>query len=70
MKYLRKDEELVGMIIMDGDNLHKKVEGNVEPLETVKTEDERIRALKKYFGISLTEEEVNGILEKPSRLCS
>lgn len=53
--------ELVGERILNGNVVKEGASGQDRILETLETEDDRVRALEKYFDIRLTEKERRGI---------
>ncbi|KAM0277071.1 hypothetical protein ACHAQH_006079 [Verticillium albo-atrum] len=56
------DGEVEGVLILLKDVIKRRIgRGKTEVLETLKNEDERVRALEKYYGVVLTEEEKKGI---------
>ena len=57
-----------GLLILQGAQVRKKVHGEYRILEELKTEEQRIQALQKWFGIRLNEEEQRGILGLPTEL--
>ena len=50
-------EKIIGNITLVNDGVMKNVGADREQLRTLKTEQDRIEALKEFFGIELTEEE-------------
>jgi arylamine N-acetyltransferase len=58
----------VGWLVLHGDKVTKKVGGKTKVLEELKTEEERVAALKKWFGIELSGVERMGIRELPTEL--
>jgi hypothetical protein len=55
-------EEVVGVLILVNNSLKRRIRGVSEQLATFKDEVERVEALKKWFGIEMTEEERLGIV--------
>jgi arylamine N-acetyltransferase len=55
-----KDAE--GVLIMFKNEVKRRIGGMVEVVETLRSELDRVRALEKWFGIVLTEEERKGII--------
>lgn len=53
--------ELVGGRILHGNVVKERASGNDRVLEVLETEEDRVRALEKYFDICLTEKERKGI---------
>jgi hypothetical protein len=59
---LGKDpKETVGKMLLNGDTVKRRILGNTEVLRVCKNEEERVDALRKWFGLVLTEEERRGI---------
>lgn len=59
---LGKDpKETVGKMLLNGDTVKRRILGKTEVLRVCKSEEERVDALKKWFGLELTEEERRGI---------
>lgn len=54
-------EDVVGTIILGDDEVKQRIQGKVEQSVKLKTEGERLEALKKWFDITLSEEEKAGI---------
>ncbi len=54
-------EEIIGVVIMDGGNVKKRVHGKVEILRECTTESQRLEALEKWFGIVLSEKQQTAI---------
>lgn len=61
VKLVMEEGELVGEIKLYGNEIRRRVRGKSELLETLTTEEERVKALEKYFGVRLSEPEVLGI---------
>ena len=59
-----------GLLILNKDYVKRRVKENSKIIERLETEDERIRALKKYFFIELKPEERRAIHGMPSELKS
>lgn len=55
------DVRVVGRMLLTKRDIKKRVGDEVEKLEVFETEEQRVRAFKKYFGIELTGEEREGI---------
>lgn len=70
VKMIMEEDELIGSLILFNGELKRKVGGKTEVLENLKTEDDRLRALKRWFGIELTEVERRGIKGLVSELQS
>jgi arylamine N-acetyltransferase len=60
--------ELVGERILHGGVVKEGVSGQDRVLERLETEDDRVKALEKYFDIRLTEREKRGIKGLPTEL--
>ncbi len=61
MKMVLEEEEVVGTVTLLGGDVKRRIRGETEQLESCETEEQRVKALEKYFGIVLSEEERNGI---------
>ena len=61
VKMIREGEEIVGTISLNETAVKRRIKGKAEDLEQCRTEDERVDALGKWFGIKLTAEERRGI---------
>lgn len=55
------DNRITGKLMLVNGTIKRNMGGKTEVVEVCKTELERIKALEKWFGITLTEEEVAGI---------
>lgn len=66
MKMLMDDagEKIIGDVTLFGDTVRKTVGGKREALKTCRTEQERVNALKDFFGVDLTPEERSAISEE------
>lgn len=62
------DYEVIGKIMLVNGTVKRNMGGKTEMLQTCETEPERVQALQKWFGISLTEEEVTGIKDTVTEL--
>ena len=60
-KLLMESGEIVGEIRLYENEVRRRVRGDSELLATLTTEEERVQALEKYFGIKLSEPEILGI---------
>jgi arylamine N-acetyltransferase len=75
-KFLKRDREdgsaedstIYGKIMLASDSIKQNTGGKTELVKVCKSEQERIEALKEYFGIILTEEEKAGILRRPTEI--
>jgi arylamine N-acetyltransferase len=54
-------DEIVGTLVLFGNSAHKRVQGVKEHLAIFEKEEDRIQALKQYFGIELSESQKAGI---------
>ena len=68
MKFLRRpnekvpgDEEIYGKRMLVNGTVKENLGGRTKVVQECKTEDERVEALKKWFGIELGQEEIEGI---------
>lgn len=55
------ENEIVGKIMLVNGIVKRNMGGKTETVEICETESERVQAIKKWFGMDLTEEEVSGI---------
>ena len=53
---------------MSGREVKRRVRGKTEILETLQTEEDRVKALEKYFDMHLREGEIQGIRGMTSEL--
>lgn len=60
--------EVKGQCVMTGQEVKQRVRGQTEILETLRTEEDRVKALAKYFDIHLRGEEIQGILGMVSQI--
>jgi arylamine N-acetyltransferase len=51
----------VGNLTLFGDAIRQRLHGQSETLMTCKSEEERVQALEKYFGVQLRPDEIRGI---------
>ena len=58
---LDENEEIVGSVTMWEKEVKRRVRGETEVLAILESEDNRVRALKKYLGVKLGEIEIGGI---------
>lgn len=64
-----KTEEVLGSVTMMGDGVSRRVGGGAsEVVESCKNEEERVKALEKWFGVKLLKEEVRGIVGMPTEI--
>jgi len=63
IKFFRADDELKinGKIMLVNDVVKRNMGGKTEVVQVLKSEEDRTKALKEWFGIDLTEEEKAGI---------
>lgn len=62
------DNKVTGKLLLVNGSIKRNMGGKTEVVEVCKTESERIQAMKKWFGISLTEDEVIGIKDTVTEL--
>ena len=55
-------EDMEGVLILHQNVVKKRIRGLTSVLEELKSEEDRVKALQKWFGIVLNEEEKNGII--------
>lgn len=68
VKFVRKDNAIVGKVMMANEVIKENMGGKTIVLKTCKNEEERVNAFKTCFGITLTEEEIKSIHGHPSEL--
>ncbi|KAK9319146.1 arylamine N-acetyltransferase 1 [Lipomyces orientalis] len=68
VKTLLEDGEVVGHVTLFQQEVKRRIRGRSEILDTLSSEEERVRALSQWFGITLTEEEISGIRGMSSEL--
>lgn len=61
VKFLRSDDSINGKIMLVNGAVKRNLGGRTEVIEVVEDEKQRMRAIKKVFGIELTEVERAGI---------
>ncbi|KAK9360816.1 arylamine N-acetyltransferase 1 [Lipomyces starkeyi] len=61
VKTLLADGEVVGHVTLLQNEVKRRIRGRAEVLDTLSSEEERVSALSQWFGITLSEEEINGI---------
>ncbi|KAL2255933.1 hypothetical protein VTK26DRAFT_2457 [Humicola hyalothermophila] len=54
-------EQVIGRMILNKNYVKRRIRGEVEDLETLENEKQRIKALEKYFGVLLSPREQRGI---------
>ncbi|CAN8105396.1 unnamed protein product [Discula destructiva] len=62
------DSRICGKLILVNGVIKRNMGGKTEVVEVCKTEPERIRAMEKWFGITLSEEELVGIRDTVTEL--
>jgi arylamine N-acetyltransferase len=60
--------EVIGQCVLSGKEVKRRVHGETEILETLQTEDDRVKALATYFDMHLREDEIQGIRGMTSEL--
>lgn len=60
--------EVKGQCIMSGREVKRRVRGQTEVLETLESEDDRVKALARWFDMHLREDEVQAIRDMVSML--
>lgn len=68
VKMIMEEEKLVGTLILFSDTVKRKVGGKTETLEICKSEDDRVKAVQRWFGIELGDDERRGIRGLKSEL--
>ncbi|OOQ90554.1 putative N-acetyltransferase family protein [Penicillium brasilianum] len=61
-------KEIVGQCIMSGKEVKRRIKGQTEVLQVLKNEEDRVKALAKYFDMHLRESEAEGIRGLTSQL--
>jgi arylamine N-acetyltransferase len=61
VRFLREGERIVGKVMLVNGEVKRNMGGKTEVVMVCGTEAERVQALKKYFAITLTEEEKLGV---------
>jgi arylamine N-acetyltransferase len=61
VKFLREGERIVGKLMLVDGEVKRNMGGRTELVTVWETEEERVRGLEEVFGITLTEEEREGI---------
>lgn len=57
-----------GHVILLNGRLSRRIRGQTEVLEELESEDQRVAALQRWFGIALSEDQRRGIVSLPSEL--
>jgi arylamine N-acetyltransferase len=60
--------EIIGQCVMSGKEVKQRLRGETQILQTLGTEDDRVKALAKYFDMHLRESEIQGIRGLASEL--
>jgi arylamine N-acetyltransferase len=68
VKFMRKDGKIYGKRMLFNGDVKENLGGRTILIKSCKDERERVEALKEYFDITLTEEEINGIRGLPAEL--
>ncbi len=63
-----ENERLVGLVSLMKDKVKKILFGEVTVVERLTTEEELLVALWKWFGVKLSEQEIAGIMGRPTEL--
>jgi len=58
----KETEDMEGVLILYQNVVKKRIRGVANVVEELKSEEDRVRALQKWFGIVLNEAEKNGII--------
>ncbi|KAF2838725.1 arylamine N-acetyltransferase 4 [Patellaria atrata CBS 101060] len=61
VRFLREGSEVKGKVMLVGPEVKRNLGGRTEVVMACKTEGERVEALERWFGITLTEKEREGI---------
>lgn len=61
IKFLRRGREIYGKVMLVTDQVKQNLGGKTSVVKVCRTEDERVDALKEYLGITITDEEREGI---------
>ncbi|KAJ5478211.1 Arylamine N-acetyltransferase [Penicillium desertorum] len=60
--------EIIGQCVMSGKEVKERLHGQTEILQVLETEEDRVKALAKYFDMHLRESEIQGIRGMTSEL--
>ncbi|KAJ5375053.1 Arylamine N-acetyltransferase [Penicillium concentricum] len=60
--------EIIGQCVMSGKEVKERLGGKTEILQVLETEEDRVKALAKYFDMHLREDEIQGIRGMTSAL--
>ena len=61
VKFLRRESQIWGKLMLVDNIVKRNAGGRTEVVKVCQTEDERVEALREWFGIVLTEEQKKGI---------
>ena len=61
VKFLRQEDEIWGKLMLVDAVIKRNTGGKTEVVKICSTENERVEALREWFGIVLTEEQIGGI---------
>jgi arylamine N-acetyltransferase len=61
VKFLRRGSDIYGKVMLVNGDVKQNLGGKTKLIRSCRTENERVEALKEVFGITLTEEEKDGI---------
>lgn len=61
IKFLRKGDEVYGKVMLVNGEVKENTGGKTSVVRVCNTDEERIEALKEYFGITITAEQREGI---------
>lgn len=64
----QSEEQIIGQYVMSGKEVKKRVRGQTEILQILHNEEGRVKALAKYFNMSLRQSEIQGIQGLTSEL--
>lgn len=62
------EQEIQGQCTMIGKVVKRRIRGQTEVVDILETEDDRVRALSKWFGLHFREDEVQGVRGLPSQI--
>lgn len=61
-------QQIIGQYVMSGKEVKRRVRGQTEILQVLRNEEDRVKALAKYFDVHLRESEAQGIRGLASEL--
>jgi len=61
VRFLREGQSVVGKVMLVNGEVKRNMGDQTETVMVCRTECERVSALEKYFGITLTAEEKEGV---------